>query len=60
MRWKFETAIKILEKIEPDPKIDRTWENRSHIYGILKRKGYHYRNWKGEPSRWIEPLDKSL
>lgn len=57
MRWKFETAIEILSKIEPDPKIDRSWTNRSHIYGILKRKGYHYRNWKGEPSRWIEPLD---
>lgn len=60
MRWKYETAVKILERIEPDPKIDLSWENRSQLYSILKRKGYHYHNWKGEPSRWIEPLDDSL
>lgn len=59
MRWKYETAIEILKKLEPDPKIDRSWENRSQLYSILKRQGYHYRNWKGEPSRWIEPLDNS-
>lgn len=57
MRWKFTTAIEILEKLETDPKINRTWENRFQLYSILKRKGYHYRNWRGEPSRWIEPLD---
>lgn len=26
MRWKYQTAIEILEKLEPDPKIDRNWE----------------------------------
>ena len=31
MRWKFSTAIEILGRIEPDPKIDRIWVNRSHI-----------------------------
>lgn len=57
MRYKFSQAVQILSTLERDSlqKTDTSWLNRAKIYGILKKKGYHYRKWKGKPNLWIEP-----
>lgn len=59
MRHKFHQAVQILNKIEKESpqKTDRSWLNRYKVYGILRKHGYHYRKWKGEPNQWVEPLN---
>jgi hypothetical protein len=59
MRHKFHQAVQILSTIEQDSpqKTDRSWLNRSKIYSILRKRGWYYRKWKGEPNQWVEPLN---
>lgn len=62
MRWKYTTAVEILTEIEKDTeqKTEFGWVNRILVYGVLKRKGYRFRIWKGKPSRWIKPLSSPV